>query len=329
MLSKMKYYLTFIFSLIGIFPLLADEIAPIEIILEGEASNKKLEMSGLAWYRDNLILMPQYVDLKSPAFYYVKKSELKNWVRKKEKNSIDPKRIELKMPNFDKMIEGYQGFEALCFHGDKIYLIIESKEDNFMRSFLIMGTINFKKSMIDLSQSKLNEIPIPINLKNIGYESILKHNSNLYLFFEANGADITQNAYALRYSMSLDYKGKVPLQNIEYRLTDVSRADSRGSFWGINFFWPGERSLLKPNKENIMNKLNRGETHQRFDHVEQLLNFKIGKNGISRTELPPIQLELNKESRNWEGLVMLDNLGFLMVVDEYPRTIFSFLPYKL
>ena len=129
--------------------------------------------------------------------------------------------------------------------------------------------------------------------------------------------------------MSLDYKGKVPLQNIEYRLTDVSRAYSRGSFWGINFFWPGERSLLKPNKENIMNKLNRGETHQRFDHVEQLLNFKIGKNGISRTELLPIQLELNKESRNWEGLVMLDNLGFLMVVDEYPRTIFSFLPYKL
>ena len=57
MLSKMKYYLTFIFSLIGIFPLLADEIAPIEIILEGEASNKKLEMSGLAWYRDNLICL--------------------------------------------------------------------------------------------------------------------------------------------------------------------------------------------------------------------------------------------------------------------------------
>ena len=69
MLSNMKFYLIFIFSFIGIFPLLADEIAPIEIILEGEASNKKLEMSGLAWYRDNLILMPQYVDLKSPAFY--------------------------------------------------------------------------------------------------------------------------------------------------------------------------------------------------------------------------------------------------------------------
>ena len=83
--------------------------------------------------------------------------------------------------------------------------------------------------------------------------------------------ELTLHKMLVRYSMSLDYKGKVPLQNIEYRLTDVSRADSRGSFWGINF-WPGERSLLKPNKENIMNKLNRGETHQRFDHVEQLLS---------------------------------------------------------
>ena len=78
MLSNIKFYLIFIFYFISIYPLLADEIAPVEIILEGEASNKKLEMSGLAWYRDNLILMPQYVDLKSPAFYYVKKSELKS-----------------------------------------------------------------------------------------------------------------------------------------------------------------------------------------------------------------------------------------------------------
>ena len=48
MLSNIRFYLIFIFSFIGIFPILADEIAPIEIILEGEASNKKLEMS-LDW----------------------------------------------------------------------------------------------------------------------------------------------------------------------------------------------------------------------------------------------------------------------------------------
>ena len=110
-------------------------------------------MSGLAWYRDNLILMPQYVNLKSPAFYYVKKSELKNWVRKKEKNTINPKRIEVKMPNFDKMIDGYQGFEALCFHGDKIYLIIESKEDNLYKGrFLPRNSLPLFSSVISSTE---------------------------------------------------------------------------------------------------------------------------------------------------------------------------------
>ena len=64
---------------------------------------------------------------------------------------------------------------------------------------------NFKKSMIDLSQSSsMRFIP---NLKNIGYESIL-HNSNY--FFLTNGADITQNAY--RQICMSDYKRRVPLE---------------------------------------------------------------------------------------------------------------------
>ena len=69
--------------------------------------------------------MPQYVDLKSPAFYYVKKSELKNWVRKEKFNR--PKRIELKMPNFDKMIDGY-GFEALAFMEIRFTLLLNLKK---------------------------------------------------------------------------------------------------------------------------------------------------------------------------------------------------------
>ena len=327
MLNKFLKLFLIIFTINSAF-LYAEEISPIEITLEGNASIRALEMSGLSWYRDNLILMPQYVDSKSPAFYTIKKSKLKEWVKNKKKIPILPKKINLKMPNFDQLIDGYQGFEALCFHGDKIYLIIESKHNGFMRSYIIMGTIDLKRSLIDLSQSILNEIPIPINLKNIGYESILKHNSNLYLFFEANGVNVVKKAYALKYNMSLEYKGKVSLQNIEYRLTDVSKADSKGNFWGMNFFWPGERDLLKPDKDNLIDKLDNGKTHQRFEHVEQLLHFKVNRDMIVRTSKPPIQLELEKESRNWEGVAMLDNMGFLLIVDEYPRTIFSYLPIR-
>ena len=52
--------------------------------------------------------------------------------------------------------------------------------------------------------------------------------------------------------------------------------------------------------------------------------FHIKNNSITRTTADPIQLELNQESRNWEGLVRLDRTGFLVIVDEYPRTILAF-----
>ena len=46
--------------------------------------------------------------------------------------------------------------------------------------------------------------------------------------------------------------------------------------------------------------------------------------GIVLTETPPIQLELGPESRNWEGLVRLEDRGFLLMTDKFPGTILGF-----
>ena len=56
----------------------AGEVLPIEIPLKGEAAERNLEMSGLAWYGDNLILMPQYVNKEAPGFYFLKKDQINN-----------------------------------------------------------------------------------------------------------------------------------------------------------------------------------------------------------------------------------------------------------
>ena len=56
--------------------ILAKEVLPIEILLTGEATERSLEMSGLAWYNDYLILMPQYVNKSKPKFYYLKNLKL-------------------------------------------------------------------------------------------------------------------------------------------------------------------------------------------------------------------------------------------------------------
>jgi hypothetical protein len=40
---------------------------------------------------------------------------------------------------------------------------------------------------------------------------------------------------------------------------------------------------------------------------------------------PPIQMELTSDdARNWEGLVRLDERGFLIMTDKFPETILGF-----
>ena len=61
--------------------------------------------------------------------------------------------------------------------------------------------------------------------------------------------------------------------------------------------------------------------------MERLVEFKINSKEIVRTNTAPIQLVMEEKSRNWEGLVRLDKKGFLMITDEHPRTILSFIPF--
>ena len=75
--------------------------------------------------------------------------------------------------------------------------------------------------------------------------------------------------------------------------------------------------------------IDEGATHKMYDHVERLVEYKIYKNKIQRTAKDPVQFVINKESRNWEGVVRFDNKGFIVVVDEYPRTILAFVKNKL
>ena len=49
--------------------------------------------------------------------------------------------------------------------------------------------------------------------------------------------------------------------------------------------------------------------------------------GITFVDRAPVQLELpGEDARNWEGIVRLDDVGFLLVTDQYPQTILGFVP---
>lgn len=318
-----------LFSIISLFQLLlAREVIPTEILLNGEAAVRELEMSGLAWYEDYLILMPQYVNQKAPGFFALHKSKINEWLDGERSSSLTPEKIDLIVPNFDEFIGGFQGFEAICFIRDNAYLVMESKHDGIMHSYLISGKMDFKKKKLTINTDKFETIKLPVNIKNMGFESILKYKNQLMILFEATGANIYPNPKAEIYSNTLNHNSSISIPNIEYRVTDATEVDDKGQFWALNYFWPGEKKRLLPAKDAILNGFEEGATHQKYDHVERLVEYKIKSKEIVRTETAPIQLKLEEKSRNWEGLVRLDKKGFLMIVDEHPRTIFAFVANK-
>ena len=305
--------------------ILAKEVLPIEILLTGEATERSLEMSGLAWYNDYLILMPQYVNESKPRFYYLKKSTINDWLNGNKEKPLNPSKIDIIMPDYFNSIKGYQGFEAICFIGNKAYLIIETKNNDLMQSFIVKGSMDIKSKTLIIDPEKKVEILLPVNIKNMGYESILKYKYRLMVLFEANGINVNSDPKASFYNSSLKQKGHISFPNIEYRITDATELDDQGRFWAINFFWPGEKKRLNPGKDLVLNNTVKGETHQEFEHVERLVEFKIDGKNIYKTNSLPIQLKLNQNSRNWEGVVRMENKGFLMIVDEHPRTILAFI----
>ena len=201
-LKKLKILLLLLF----INPYTAQEISPIEIPLSGEASERNLEMSGLSWYKDNLILMPQYVNELNPAFYYLTRASINNWINGDQSQPLTPQKIDIVMPDYDDLINGYQGFEAICFSGTNAYLIMESKFNDKMKSFIVKGKIDMKNKTLDIGKDGFYEIPLPVNMKNMGYESILKYKRSLMILFEANGVNVNSNPKASFYNFSLKRK---------------------------------------------------------------------------------------------------------------------------
>jgi len=60
--------------------------------------------------------------------------------------------------------------------------------------------------------------------------------------------------------------------------------------------------------------------------VERLVQLQIEKDEILRVDQAPIYLKLLgfDIARNWEGVVMLDELGFLLITDSFPNSQLGF-----
>ena len=223
-------------------------------------------------------------------------------------------------PNYQSLIEGFDGFEAIAFTDDKVILSIEVKtKENNMTGYIAWGTCNSSTNELYFEKQSLKEVTTPIQIKNMAFESIVVHKNNAILLYEANGINLQKNVEHSKVSLD-DYSlSKIDGFNIEYRITDATKIDSDGRFWCINYLWPGEKVKLKPNEEFYLNDM---EKNNNFKQIERLIELEYKDGKVFLSDNQPINFELeNDTSRNWEGIVRYGEGSFLIVTDKYPRMI--------
>ncbi len=299
-----------------------------EIPLAGALAQCSAEISGLAWYGAYLILLPQYPDFNQENnnyLYALSKSDINNYLLGKKSSPLLPIPIPFATDNIAERILGFEGFEALVFTGDTVFLTIESETGSGTLGYLVRGRIEPDLSSIELDVIDPTSIPPQSEIENMCEETMFIAGRQVITIYEANGSRVNRNPVAHIFDFGLQTISSIPMASIDYRITDATTSDESNNFWAINYFYPGDKELLPK-----YDPLGKGDTvNQSNSAVERLVKFHYADDGIVLIEQPPLDLKLlPDDSRNWEGLVRLEDRGFLIVTDKFPRTILAFVPFE-
>ncbi|MFL2983335.1 MAG: hypothetical protein ACJZ12_02970 [Candidatus Neomarinimicrobiota bacterium] len=315
-----------IISFLLLTQILGEEIKVKEIYLKGLITDKKQEISGMDWYQDKLFLLPENL---GGFLFAISKIEILSAIDNKRQRPITPKQTKFTTPDYSIMIPGFDGFEAISFNDDKVFISIEAEDNGIMKGYIAWGEINPKTLEIQIKDENLKIVNTPIQIDNMSFESLVFHNNELIMMYEANGINLQKKVKQPVFSLKEKKISYMDSENIEYRITDITKVNQSNRFWGINYFWPGDEKLLLPGKDLILNRIIKGKSHSQSNTVERLIEFELKGKNIILTNNNPIQLILDpNNSRNWEAIARLDDKGLLIATDKYPKMILGFVPFN-
>ena len=310
-------------------------IPPVEqpvtaIPLGGPLADDSVEISGLAWYGDTLMMLPQYprhaTGGEEGYIYGLAKADILSYLDGRTSGPLEPMAVPFDAHTLRDRMEDFQGFESIGFSGDRVYLTIEAGSGNDMMGYLVSGQVAPDLSRIVIDTEHLVPIEPQAALDNKADEALLVLDDRLLTFYEANGASVNPRPVAHVFDLDLNPLGTLPVPSLEYRITDAARIPAGNRFWVINTFVFADFELYSAS-DPLADRYGKGPTHSRFPVVERLVEMKYDPSGITFSGDAPIQLQLAPFNfRNWEGLALLDDRGFLLATDKYPSTILAFVP---
>ena len=307
-----------------------EEVAVIPLKLPDRISAASFEYSGMGWFGDYLVLLPQYPEGKDfsrkPNLFAIAKQDLLAAITDPDLE-LPVRDIPIENSDLRSMIRGFEGFESILFVDQSVYLTIESRAGDPMMGYLIRGVVNGDLESITLDVNSLVELRPFSSELNATFEGMTYWNGSLYVMYEHNSIRNVKQPVAYQINPDLENIREIPFPVINYRITDATISDVDGKFWVMNYFFPGDTHLAV-DQDSLVEEYGEGKTHAENDPVERLVQLQIENDQISRIDQPPTYLQLldNDIARNWEGLVMLDNLGFLLITDSFPGSVLGFCP---
>ncbi len=216
-----------------------------------------------------MILLPQYPDFDGDSHLYtLPKADIEAYLATLDPEPLIPQPIPFINSGIVSLIDGFQGFEAIAFAGDHVYLTVEAELTEGMRGYLVAG------QMIP----GLREVVLEVVISEILPQT--KH-----------GVKVNEAPIAHCFGSDLKAQEPLPFLNIEYRVTDATSVDSNGRFWVINFYDPRDKNL-QTDSDALADCFGWGASHSTYNQVERLVELQITNDGIGLTDTPPVFLQL-------------------------------------
>ena len=183
------YFILFFF--ISLNSLYATKQPIREILLAGEITNPDNEISGMDWYKEQLYLLPENA---TDHLFIIPKRQIKEYLLSNNPKAIIPKKVKLISPDYQSLIKGFDGFEAIAFTDNNVILSLEVKtKNNNMTGYIAWGTCNPSTNELYFEKQSLKEVITPVQIKNMAFESIVIYENNAILLYEANGVNLQKN----------------------------------------------------------------------------------------------------------------------------------------
>ncbi len=302
--------------------------------LNAPLNKDSAEFSGLSWCGDQLLLLPQYPERVSHEqhgkLFSIAKRDILQRLESGSREPLPHQAITLLENDVRSKMTFFDGYEAIACDGDTLWLSIEAK--NLLgayQAYIVPADIalNTDAPSISIRTDQIRYVESQSGLSNKGDEAIVLHGEQLVSLHEVNDERRVKHPKGNRVHIVSGEQSQIPFEHLPFRITDASSTDDLGRFWVVNYQYSGDR-FSRDSKDILGEKYGLGASHQQYFNTERLIEYQFVKGRIARTSRAPIQLAMeSKEGRNWEGLVKLDELGFLMITDKYPTSLLGFVSH--